>query len=378
MRIIVAPDSFKGSLSSPKAAQAIAQGLSKVWPEAEIILFPLADGGEGTVEALVHLGGGRLVEDMVQDPLGRTVKALRGLLDGGKTAVVETSAASGLTLLASGELNAVVTTSYGLGQQIRNAIKGGAERLIVGLGGSATNDAGAGMLSALGARFIGSGGQELHPGGLALLELKEIDDSNLLKAFREIPILVASDVQNPLTGQNGASHVYGPQKGAVAEEVERLDEALSRFASAAFSLTGREVASRPGAGAAGGLGAAFMAFTQAKFRPGVELVLEEGGFKEKAAGASLVVTGEGRTDGQTSCGKAPSGVAALASKMGVPTVCLSGSLGEGYQKLYPMVAGVMSACPGPATLDEAMAKAEPWLAAAAERLARLVDLRLKA
>ncbi|MDR2456634.1 MAG: glycerate kinase [Deltaproteobacteria bacterium] len=378
MRVIVAPDSFKGSLSSPKAAKAIAQGLFKVWPEAEIILFPLADGGEGTVEALVHLGGGRLVEDLVQDPLGRTVKAVRGLLDNGKTAVVETSAASGLTLLASGELNAVVTTSYGLGQQIRNAIKGGAERLIVGLGGSATNDAGAGMLSALGARLIGKSGRELHPGGLALLELEEIDDSNLLKAFREIPILVASDVQNPLVGQHGASHVYGPQKGAGAEEVERLDEALSRFASVAREITGRDVASLPGAGAAGGLGAAFMAFTEAKFRPGVELILEEGGFKRKAAGASLVVTGEGRTDAQTSCGKAPAGVAALASQMGVPTVCLSGSLGDGYEKLYQIMAGVMSASPGPATLSEAMAKAEPWLAAAAERLARLLDLRLKA
>lgn len=377
MRIIVAPDSFKGSLSAPKAAEAIARGLKSVWSEAELVLFPIADGGEGTVETLVHLGGGSTVEDEAQDPLGRAVKAERGLLDGGKTAVVETAAASGLTLLASGELNAGVTTSFGLGQQIKKAIEEGAERLIVGLGGSATNDAGAGMLSALGVKFLDSNGQPLHPGGLALRELAEIDASGLLPSFCEIPIIVASDVQNPLIGPQGASHVFGPQKGAGRDEVERLDEALTRFAAIARKNTGRDVANRPGAGAAGGLGAAFMIFSQAEFMPGVELVLKEGRFREKASGAALVVTGEGRSDGQTIFGKAPVGVASLAAELGVPTVCLSGSLGNGYDKLYGHLAGLMSVAPGPASLEEAMVNAEPWLEAAAERLAHLINLKLK-
>ena len=378
MRIIVAPDSFKGSLSATKAAEAMAKGLSAVWPEAEMVLFPVADGGEGTVEVLVHLEGGRMVEDEVQDPLGRPVKAARGLLDGGRTAVLETAAASGLTLLASGELNAGVTTSYGLGQQIRKSIEEGAERLIVGLGGSATNDAGAGMLTALGARFLDKQGRELHPGGLALGELCELDASGLLPAFGQIPILVASDVQNALTGPHGASHVFGPQKGAAVEEVERLDEALSRFALIALKNTGLDVASRPGAGAAGGLGAAFMLYSKAEIQPGVDVVLKEGRFREKVASASLVVTGEGRSDRQTLYGKAPMGVAAIASEFGVPTVCLSGALGDGCEGLYGSLAGIMSASPGPSTLQEAMANAGPWLEAAAERLARLVDLRIKA
>ncbi|MDR2367401.1 MAG: glycerate kinase [Deltaproteobacteria bacterium] len=376
MRVVIAPDSFKGSLSAPMAAQSIHRGLARVWPEAEYRLFPVADGGEGTVETLVNLTGGELIHGVARDPLGRPVEAFFGFLGDGRTAVLEAASACGLGRLAPGELDPAAASSHGLGEQIRDAVSRGAKKLLIGLGGSATNDAGSGMLSALGFRFLGEGGNELGPGGLALAGLAKIESDGYVDRLSGIPIVIASDVQNPLVGPDGASMVFGPQKGASPGMAERLDRALGRFAAVARETTGRDVSGVPGAGAAGGLGAAFWLFTGASFRPGVEVVLSEGKFDEKAAGASLIVTGEGRSDGQTVWGKAPVGVAERGRILGVPTVCLSASLGEGYHKMYGKnVAAVMSMSPGPMGLDESMAMAGPILEDAAERLARLLSVR---
>jgi glycerate kinase len=378
MKIVIAPDSFKGSLSASKAAIAIKKGLEKVWGQAEDQLYPVADGGEGTVDALVNQTGGQLVVEEALDPLGRPIKAAWGILGDGETAVVEVASACGLTLLRQGELDPARASSYGLGQQIRQALVRGVKKLIVGLGGSSTNDAGAGMLSALGLKLLDKNGLPLPPGGLALSELVSLDSSELIPTLSELSIVVASDVQNPLIGPCGATAIFGPQKGASPSMLSNLDQALSRFASVAGSHTGRQVADNPGAGAAGGLGAAFMLFTEAAFKPGVEVILSEGGFREKAQGAALIITGEGRSDGQTVWGKAPVGVAALGRELGVPTVVLAGSLGEGYQKMYDKdITAIMSMIPYPMPLSKAMGQAENILEDAAERLAKLLSVNLK-
>ena len=378
MKIVIAPDSFKGSLSAAEAARAIRRGLVQVWPEAEYVIFPIADGGEGTVETLVGLSGGRLMSEEVTDPLGRPIKAAWGLLGDGRTAVVETAAAAGLTRLAPEERNPGLAGTFGLGSMIEKALnRPEVERLLIGLGGSATNDGGAGMLSALGLKFLDDGGRPIPPGGYGLEKLAAIDASALNPRLGQVRIVVASDVQNPLTGPNGASAVFGPQKGADGEMAERLDRALGRYAAKAEEVTGRKAAGLPGAGAAGGLGAAFLFFTEAEFRPGVELILEEGDFVGRAAGADLIVTGEGQSDSQTAWGKAPVGVAALGRKLGAPTVLLSGSLGPGCRQLYDHhIAAMMSLAPGPLSLDQAMSEADRLLEEAAERMARLIALSL--
>ena len=379
MKIVIAPDSFKGSLSARQAAEAIRRGLTQVWPQADYRLFPVADGGEGTVETLVDLSGGRLMEAEVLDPLGRPVTAVWGLLGDGRTAVVETASSSGLTRLAPEELNPASACTFGLGQLICRALeRPEVERLLVGLGGSATNDGGTGMLRALGVKFLDAQRNPLPPGGVKLEQLETIDATGLHPRLRQVRIVVACDVANPLTGPDGASAVFGPQKGADPAMVRQLDAALSRYSSKARAVTGRDAAVKPGAGAAGGLGAAFLFFTEAEFRPGVELVLKEGDFLNKAAGAALIVTGEGRTDRQTAWGKAPAGVAALGREIGAPTVILSGSLGEGWRELYSHnIAGLMCLTPGPISLTESMSRAEELLEESAERLARLLSIQMK-
>jgi glycerate kinase len=376
-KVVIAPDSFKGSLAAPAVAEAMRRGFCRVWPEAEYCLFPIADGGEGTVEALVNLSGGRLVEEDTLDPLGRPIRAAWGLLGDGRTAVVETAASSGLTRLTPEERNPALASTFGLGQMITHALaRPEVERLLVGLGGSATNDGGAGMLTALGAEFLDEGGQAIPPGGLGLERLERIVATGLNPRLRHVQVVVASDVTNPLCGPEGASAVFGPQKGADPALVRRLDLALYRYAQKALEATGRDMAQHPGAGAAGGLGAAFLFFTEADCRPGVQLILEEGDFLTKAAGASLIVTGEGRSDCQTAWGKAPVGVAALGQKLGAPTVILSGSLGEGWQELYNHnIAALMSLSPGPMSLEDSMTNTPRLLEEAAERLARLLSIR---
>ena len=382
MKILIAPDSFKGSLSAMEAARAMKKGFGEVFPQAEFRLAPIADGGEGTVEALTAATGGRINEEIVSDPLGRPVQAHWGLLGGGE-AVVEMAAASGLPLLTENERDPRLTSSRGTGQLVAAALNrlhfgpdvGRRPRLIIGLGGSATNDGGAGCLEALGLRFLDDQGRELSPGGAALAGLAAIDTSGLNPLLNKTDILVACDVDNPLCGPRGASAVFGPQKGATPEMVRELDAALEQFARVASAASGRESDREPGAGAAGGLGAGLLFFTGARLRPGIDIVLEAIGLEAQCAWADLVLTGEGRTDFQTAFGKAPVGVAHIAKKIGRPVICLSGALGEGAEDILDHGVDALSgAVASVMTLDDCLSQADHLLTRAAARAARLLLL----
>lgn len=373
MRIVVAPDSYKGSLSAIEVADSIERGIRQVWPQAEVVKIPIADGGEGTVQALVAATGGRLVDATVMGPLGDAVASYWGLLGDGETAVIEMAAASGLPMVPPARRNPCVTTTYGTGQLIRAALDHGCRKMIIGIGGSATNDGGAGMAQALGARFYDAAGEELPPGGLALARLARIDLRGLDARLSQTEIMVACDVDNPLCGPRGASAVFGPQKGATPAMVADLDRALAHYAAAAAAATGRDVASCAGAGAAGGLGAGLLFFTDAKLRPGVEIVLEATDFAGHVRQADLVITGEGRTDVQTAYGKAPVGVAKVAGGYGVPVLCISGGLGDGAAAVYDHgIAGLMAIVPQPMPLDACLAQAADLLEDATARMLRLV------
>lgn len=373
MRIVVAPDSYKGSASALAVAQAMERGIRAVFPTAEVCKIPIADGGEGTVEALVIATGGQFRQTQVIGPLGDRVTAQWGILGDGETAVIEMAAASGLPLLAPDRRDPRVTTTYGTGELLRAALDTGLRKIIMGIGGSATNDGGVGMAQALGARFTGEDGVELPRGGAALARLKRIDLAGVDPRLRETEITVACDVDNPLCGPRGASAVFGPQKGATPKMVVELDAALAHFAALATATTGRQVAERPGAGAAGGLGAAMLFFTPARLRPGVEIVLDAVRFAEVVKEASFVVTGEGRTDFQTAFGKAPVGVARVAKRFDVPVFCLSGALGEETDTLIAHgIDALLSICDKPMTLEEAMGEGEHLIETAAARLCRIV------
>jgi glycerate 2-kinase len=375
LRIIVAPDSFKGSLAALAVANAMEQGILSVFPGAEVIKVPIADGGEGTVEALVTATGGRIIRQNVMGPLGDELEAYWGILGDGETAVIEMAAASGLPLVPKEKRDPRITTTYGTGQLIKAVLDAGMRKIIIGIGGSATNDGGAGMAKALGAKFLDATGKELPNGGAALADLDRIDlvwiDPRLVKT----EILVACDVDNPLCGLRGASAVYGPQKGATTAMVAELDQALEKFASVAKVATGKSVAECAGAGAAGGLGAGLLFFTNAQLRPGVQIVLEATGFNNIVKEADLVITGEGCTDFQTAHGKAPVGVAKIAKQFNVPVVCLSGGLGRGCETvLLQGIDGLMSILPQPMTLDECMGCAAELVQASTIRLCRLIDI----
>lgn len=373
LRIVLAPDSFKGSASATEVAAAMARGVRRVFPDAEVVQVPIADGGEGTVEALVCATGGVIRKSRVTGPLGDPVVAPWGILGGGETAVIEMAAASGLTLLPADRLDPLRATTRGTGELMRAVLDAGLRRLIIGIGGSATNDGGAGMARALGARFLDVDGRELPDGGLALDGLHRIDLSQLDARLKDTEIIVACDVDNPLCGPRGASAIFGPQKGATPEDVERLDCALANYAACARAATGRDVATSPGAGAAGGLGAGLLFFTRASLRPGVEIVLEAVGFHNLVRGADFVITGEGRTDHQTAFGKAPVGVARVAKTFNVPVFCLSGSLGEGADAVLAHgIDTMLSICEHPMTLEECMRDASRLIATAAERLCRII------
>lgn len=375
MRIVVAPDSFKGCATAAAVARSIESGIRRVWPQADIDKIPIADGGEGTVEALVEATTGNIVKTRVKDPLGRTIDSFYGILGDGVTGVIEMAAASGLPLLQQEEYNPLVTTTYGTGQLIAAALGRGLKRIIIGIGGSATNDGGAGMAQALGAKLRDSAGRESAFGGEALLSLAGIDTECLLASFREADVIVACDVTNPLTGPNGASAVYGPQKGATPGMVQILDRALSNYANIIRRDLGKDVEYIPGAGAAGGLGAGLLAFSAARLMPGVDIVLETVKFKERLTNADLVITGEGSLDSQTIYGKAPAGVAAIAAEFGIPAVALAGKLGSGVEQVLGAgIKGYLSVVPGPVSLDEALTNGEEYIADAAERLVRLIDV----
>ncbi len=380
MRIIVAPDSFKGSISALGVAEAIERGIRAVFPEAEVVLVPIADGGEGTVEALVAATGGRIEHATVRGPLGEPVRAQWGVLGDGETAVIEMAAASGLPLVPKERRDPRITTTFGTGELMKAALDAGLSKLVVGIGGSATNDGGAGMARALGVRFLDAAGADLPEGGAALARLARIDLAGLDPRLAGAAILVACDVDNPLTGPRGASAVYGPQKGATAEMVRQLDAALRNYAAVAGAATGRVAAGVPGAGAAGGLGAGLLFFTPAQLRPGVEIVLEATRFSEIVKGADLVVTGEGHADFQSAMGKAPAGVARAAKRHEVPVVCLAGGLGEGADELLERgVDALASMVPRPMPLEECMSRGAELLEAAAARMCRLlrVGMRLR-
>jgi len=371
MKLVIAPDSFKESLSARAVAEAIAAGWARVYPDAELLLCPMADGGEGTVDALLSATGGALQQTGVSGPLGDPVQAHWGLLPNAQ-AIIEMAEASGLHRVEPGRRDVLAASSYGTGELIRAALDAGVRRIVLGLGGSATNDGGAGLLAALGVRFLDREGQELPLGGAALARLSQIDLTGLDTRLAQVEVMVAADVDNPLCGPRGASAVFGPQKGASPEQVAQLDEALAHYADVMAATLGEDLRDLPGVGAAGGLGFAARAVLRAGFRPGVELVAELSGLAQAVQGADLVITGEGRLDGQSLHGKTPVGVARIARAAGVPVIALAGSLGDGYQRLYAEgIGAAFSLAPGPLSLEQAMQQAADQLSARAADLARL-------
>ncbi len=375
MHILVAPDSFKGSCSALAAAEALGEGLKRGWEALEPELLPLADGGEGTVEALVAATGGELRSARVRDPLGRPIEATFGLLGDGQTAVIEMAAASGLPLLQGNERNPLETTTLGTGDLIRAALETGCKRIILGIGGSATTDCGVGMATALGARFLKADGTPIEPTGKGLLELDTFDLSGLDARLQSVEILVASDVTNPLYGPQGAAYVYAPQKGATPEQVELLDKALKHCAEIVERQLHKRISGLPGAGAAGGLGAGLMAFCNARLAPGADLILDVVEFERRLQHVALVVTGEGKLDTQTAFGKLPARVAARAKAQGVPTVAIAGSVDLEESALEKLGLSAAFALPtGPMSLQTAMARAPELLQFAGEQLARTLKL----
>jgi len=372
MKVVIAPDSFKGSLAAGEVSENIAKGIKSVFEDAEIISVPMADGGEGTVYSLVESTNGKIVHARVKGPLMKEVEAFYGILGDGATAVIEMAAASGLPLLREEERNPLKTTTYGTGELIRHALDKGCRRIIIGIGGSATNDGGAGMIKALGVRLLDLNGKELKEGGGSLGKLQELDLSKLDKRLRECTIVAACDVDNPLTGPRGASHVFGPQKGADEKMVELLDSNLQHFSEIVLKHTGISIKDLPGAGAAGGLGGGLVAFLGAELRKGVDIVIEAARLEEKLAGADMVITGEGRMDYQTQFGKTPYGVAQVAQKHGVPVVAIVGSVGHNAEVLYAMgFSGILSIINRPMTLEEALAESPELLKKAAENVMRM-------
>ena len=372
MKIVIAPDSFKGSLTARQAADAIERGVRRVTPDADIISIPMADGGEGTVRALVDATGGRLISVRVTGPLGEPVAATYGILGDGTTAVIEMAEAAGLHLVGTTP-DPLRATTRGVGELILDALGRGAERIIVGLGGSATNDGGAGMAQALGVRLFDADGCNLPGGGAALADLDRIDCTGLDPRVTRTPIILASDVTNPLAGPDGASAVFGPQKGATPAMVEQLDQALSHYAAVIHRDTGRSVGIIPGSGAAGGLGAGFLAFTDATMRSGIDLVIETVGLKERAVGADYCFTGEGRIDGQTQYGKTPMGVARAVHEAAPAchVIALAGSI-DAEQLNALGFAAVFGIQPGAVSLQEALAGASRNLERTAEQVMRLL------
>ena len=354
MKIVIAPDSFKDSLSAQAVADAIASGLAEVWPHAELIKCPMADGGEGTIEALLAACNGELMSASVSGPLGAPVNAQWGWLADSRTAIIEMAMASGLQLLTLAQRDACVTSTEGTGQLISAALDAGARRVILAIGGSATNDGGSGMLSALGARFLDADDQPLAPGGLALANLARIDLSGFDPRLSDVRVEIAADVDNPLCGPNGASSIFGPQKGASPEQVVALDAALGCFADQTAQVLGQDLRDSPGSGAAGGMGFAAKAYLKASFRAGVEVVAELTGLEQALIGADLVITGEGRFDAQTLRGKTPLGVARVAQRRQVPVIVLAGTLGDGYEQMYAHGIGAAFALvSGPMSLEQA-------------------------
>lgn len=375
MKIVIAPDSFKECLTAAQVAQAIETGLKQVLPDAVYVKVPVADGGEGTLQSLVDATGGKLIETMVTGPMGEPVPACFGLLGDGETAVIEMARASGIELVPADQRNPLISTTAGTGELILSALDYGIKRMIVGIGGSATNDGGAGMMQALGVRLLDRDGNDLPYGGAALAQLVSIDARRMDKRLQSVEFIAACDVDNPLTGANGASAVFGPQKGASPEMVQQLDQALQHYARIIERDLAVGVEHQPGAGAAGGMGAALLAFLRAELQPGIDIVMEAVDLAGHMSGADLVITGEGRIDSQTAQGKTPVGVARIAKQFGLPVIALAGSVGSGVEAVYK--GGIDALFPivhGAVPLSEALAKGEENLTRAARNLARTLTL----
>ena len=376
MKIVIAPDSFKGSLTAKQVAEAIKTGLQRVLPNADYEMVPMADGGEGTVQSLVDATDGHLVTRQVHNPLNQLSDAYYGILGDGKTAVIEMAQASGIQYVNDETHNPLITTTYGTGELILDALDHGVQKIIMGIGGSATNDGGAGMAQALGVKLLDNQGQELGFGGGALDQLAQIDLSGLDPRVQKTQLLIASDVTNPLTGPDGASAVFGPQKGATPEMVKQLDRNLHHYAEVIKRDLHQDLEKRPGAGAAGGLGTGLMAFTTSEMAKGIDLVIEFTHLKERAQNADLVFTGEGGIDFQTKFGKTPYGVA-MATKAVAPqssVIVLAGNVGKGIESLYGRDAmdAIFATPEGAKPLDQAIADGPHDIAETAENIARLI------
>jgi glycerate 2-kinase len=377
MRILIAPQALKGSLTAAEAGQAIAGGVRSVFPAAEIEIVPIADGGEGTVQALVDATQGEIVSRRVTGPLGEAVEAFYGVLGDGSTAAIEMAACAGLPLVPRARRNPLIATTYGLGELILAALEHGCRRFIIGIGGSATNDGGAGMAQALGVALLSVQGTAIARGGEALASLARIETGELDSRLRASSFAVACDVTNPLCGPNGASAIYGPQKGATPAMVATLDAALSHYARIIERDSGISVSDVPGAGAAGGLGAGLLAFLHAELRPGALIVLEALDLAERVKQADLLITAEGQLDEQVAFGKSVGAIASLAKRNAIPVIALAGSLGKGYQVAYELGVDAIAVLPdGPMPLAYAMEHAAALTRDATERTLRLLRLGL--
>lgn len=371
LRVVIAPDSFKESLGSIEVAQALARGVLQAAPQAQIHCIPMADGGEGTIDAVLAATAGQRRELTVRGAMGWPVKANWAWLADG-AGLIEVASVVGLASVSPGDRAAMQASSYGVGELIKAALDAGATRIVLALGGSATNDGGAGMLQALGVGLYDAAGKALPPGGEALALLARLDVSGLDPRIAATPIQAMVDVNNPLCGPSGASYIFGPQKGATKTQVQTLDAALGRFADVCASVLGQDDRDVPGVGAAGGLGFAAKVFLKADLRPGFELVAELAGLHTAIAQAQLVFTGEGRLDAQTAFGKTPAGVVRLAHGAGVPVVAVAGALEPGYESLYDCgLSAAFSLASGPMTLQQAYERTAELLAQCARDVTRL-------
>jgi glycerate kinase len=380
MRVLLALDSFKESMTSLEAARAFARGFKRALPKTRFITASISDGGEGFTESLLYTGNGRRITKRVKDARGRAVSAGFGLFDRGKKAVVEMAKASGLQMLPRPLRNPMKTSTFGTGQLVDAALKRGVKTLIVGIGGSATSDGGIGMAQALGVRFYDKSGRVLKTpaAGGDLTRIARIDLNGLPKRTKAVRVVVACDVNNPMTGKNGAAHVYGPQKGATPAMVRTLDAGLKNLCRVVKKDLGKSIEFIPGAGAAGGLGGGLIAFLGARLAPGIQIMLDTIGFGRLVRGADLVVTGEGQIDGQTVRNKAPIGVALAAKKASVPVIGVCGNLGPGARKVYGRgIRALFSIVPGPASLDAAVRQGPQNLAALAENIARFIKTGIR-
>lgn len=370
MKILVAPDSFKNSLRADQVSACIEKGIKRAVPDAEVITVPLSDGGEGLIDSLVKQTNGPRYNVQVHDPLGRKIFAAYGAIE--KTAIIEMAAASGIELLAQNELNPLVSNTYGTGELIKDALDKGYKRIILGIGGSATNDAGTGMAMALGVRFYDDKGKQVRPSGENLGLIKHVDFSELDKRLERCEIIAACDVNNPLIGPMGSSHTYSPQKGATNEDVDILEENMIRFSKVLNEIVGNDISKMPGAGAAGGMGAGIISFLKGKLKSGFNIVSSLTHLHEEVESSDLVITGEGKVDGQSMSGKVISGLSKLCLPSGKPLIVLAGNIEGDLSKLYDQgITSVFTIVPGPMTLEEAMRNAPALITDAAERTIRL-------